>query len=180
VKVVGFLQNPWSELYSGGTWPRESWLKALQRSRSGQRLRVLEAAVTGIEFWWDNTTPLVAESPDGVLPPDEAHIRQVLREQQPDVVVTFGEQARKALLPLWHGPMVCLPHPAYRVVTNVLFESAAPYLASGRRIRLIQQRGMIAVEEVPKCPTNLTAARIRPASSPTATLTSLRREGMAD
>jgi len=42
--LIIFLQNAWSESYAGETWPRPSWLRALERSRSGQRLKIIDDA----------------------------------------------------------------------------------------------------------------------------------------
>jgi hypothetical protein len=57
--LVVFLQNAWSEIYAGGTWPRPSWLRALERSRSGQRLKILVDDLSACE----NTTPIVGATP---------------------------------------------------------------------------------------------------------------------
>ena len=131
MKVVIFLQNAWSRLYAGGTWPRDSWLAALQRSRSGQRLRNIEKHCKKITIWYDNTTPIVGDCPDSVIPADLSHMRQVIEEQKPDVVVALGEQAKLCLKQLGSGPMLFLPHPAYRVVTNDLYQKAGRMISKG-------------------------------------------------
>jgi hypothetical protein len=152
--VVGFLQNAWSPVYAGGTWPRPSWLRALELSRSGQRLRVLEQAARGgvgpaLDFWWDNTTPLVGAEPSSVLPPDLVHMGLVLVEQCPDTVLLFGRLAADAFASIsWKSPppaIIVVPHPAYRVVTNALYERAGELVARGFRgyIRLRQGRGVV-------------------------------------
>jgi hypothetical protein len=66
-RVIAFLQNAWSPLYAGGTWPRKSWLKALDKSRSGQRLRVLTGSAHPVEIVWENTTPIVGATPDSII-----------------------------------------------------------------------------------------------------------------
>jgi hypothetical protein len=135
-KVVGFLQNAWSTSpnHDAGVWERSSWLKALWRSRSGQRLRLLVQATPQMTWFFTNTAVAVGDSPDSVMPPDFAHINKVLYHQHPDVVVTFGNQAANALEPvcLRRGlPLLKVPHPAHRVLTNKLYESAAEMLNRG-------------------------------------------------
>lgn len=148
-KIIGFLQNAWSPMYAGGTWPRESWLKALWRSRSGQRLRIL-TTITDYDWWFDNTTPIVGETPDSVVPPDAAHIENVLTAQKPDVVVTFGKQAAGSLKTpcLTRGlSLLILPHPAHRIVTNQLYEKAGLLLKRGFRgqVQIKQEKGYVSV-----------------------------------
>lgn len=143
-KVIVFLQNAWSPLYAGGEWPRHSWLCALSRSRSGVRLRHLIPYLDVCE----NTTPIVGADPSSIIPPDEAHIRSILTRRRPAYVVTCGRQAEKTLLELWHGPMVALPHPACRIVTNELFRYAGNNLdqLAPRRVAVRQLRGKFKIE----------------------------------
>jgi hypothetical protein len=69
--LVLFLQNAWSPVYAGTIWPRRSWLRALQQTRSGQRLRLL---VDDFQVC-HNTTPWVGAQPSALLPPDLEHMR---------------------------------------------------------------------------------------------------------
>ncbi len=150
--VVVFLQNAWSALYAGDRWPRDSWLKALQRSRSGQRLEVLEASYEiaagdskDSEFWYDNTTPIVGGSPDSVVPADHRHIREVIKSIGPRAVVACGRLAHAAVRPLWTGPLLLVPHPAHRVLTNALYRQAGEILAGkfDGVIELKQEKGRV-------------------------------------
>src|SRR5579859_1313544 len=95
--LVCFLQNAWSPVYAGGVWPRASWLRALARSWSGRRLSLLLDDL-GV---CHNTTPLVGAHPDASLPPDPLHIRNVLAETEPQLVIACGLQAEVALAALW-------------------------------------------------------------------------------
>ena len=145
-KVVVFLQNAWSPLYAGslvspkavkGTWPRESWLRALHKSRSGQRLKNLIDHCEGIEWWFDNTTPFVGGTPDSVIRPNYQHMLSVMAEQQPALVVCMGNQARDTWKHLARGaayshyPVLFLPHPAYRLLTSKLLREAAWLIEDG-------------------------------------------------
>lgn len=131
IKIVAFLQNAWSPVYAGGLWPRDSWLRALERSRSGQRISVFRNAAVGVEWWFDNTTPIVGDTPDSVVPADAEHIRTVLAAQAPDVVVTFGRLAKIAVAKIATVPIVSVPHPAHRLVTNALYRRAGKMISGG-------------------------------------------------
>lgn len=144
VRVVVFLQNAWSPVYAGAEWPRASWLRALERSRSGARLRVMLDDLSVCQ----NTTRQVAATPAGKLPPDPVHIDAVLRIEHPDVVVCCGKQAELAVAPGWPGPLLVVPHPAHRLVTDDLYREARRLLAAGltTRTALRQQRGAFVAE----------------------------------
>lgn len=145
--IVVFLQNAWSGFYVGQVWPRDSWLRALARSRSGQRLRLMIDDLGLCE----NTTPTVAESPSGVCPPDTAHIWEILDRRRPAAVVTCGKQAERALCELWPGPLLIVPHPAHRFLTDDLYREARRLIAMGLEDRsaLRQQRGVIECWKIP-------------------------------
>lgn len=147
IKIVGFLQNAWSPLYAGGTWPRQSWLRALERSRSGQRLRILTDGLNETADWWfDNTTPIVGKKPSSKLPPDLNHIFRVLDEQKPDYIVGFGKQARESLDKIIRPAKTWfVPHPAHRTLTNDLYEDLVRLIKEGmdkedEYVALIQER----------------------------------------
>jgi hypothetical protein len=124
--IVVFLQNAWSPYYAGRTWPRSRWLLALERSRSGQRLKLLVDDLDQCE----NTTPIVGPTPSSVVLPDEEHILEILRRRQPTIVVACGRQAEDVLTRLWNGPLLALPHPASRTLTNELYNKARGWLDS--------------------------------------------------
>lgn len=141
--IVAFLQNAWSPVYAGGIWPRESWLRALHRSRSGQRLAILTKAA-GADVWFDNTTPIVGATASSVVEPDPEHVRGVIAATGATVIVSFGKQAAEAVKPfVEERPFLICPHPAYRVVTNALFQAAGELLSIGFKgtVELEQKRG---------------------------------------
>jgi len=139
-----FLQNAWSPLYAGNAWPRPSWLRALERSRSGQRLKLLIDDFDVCE----NTTPKVSAVSSGIEVPDADHIKAIIAARQPKVIIACGKQAEKALSELWDGALLCVPHPANRVLTNQLYVEARTLLASefNQRIALRQLRGSVITE----------------------------------
>src|SRR5215213_11984384 len=111
-QLVVFLQNAWSPVYAGGEWPRRSWLAALERSRSGQRLRLM---LDGLDCC-HNTTPIVGPTPSSIVPPNVAHIRAILcASPRLRLVIACGKQAAASVAPEWAGSLLVIPHPAYRV-----------------------------------------------------------------
>lgn len=133
--VLIMLQNAWSPLYAGREWPRESWLRALRDSRSGDRLRHLTAAFEQqATIWYDNTTPRVVRHARERAKPDRLHVEEVLQKQQPRVVVTCGDQAGRLLSSMWQGHLVRVPHPAHRLLTTLLLAEA------GKTVRKLLKR----------------------------------------
>lgn len=144
VKIVVFLQNAWSPLYAGGTWPRLSWLRALETSRSGQRLKVMIDDLDVCE----NTTPIVGASSDSVVKPDLAHIKGILAARRPYTVITCGKQAENAVSGVWTGSLIAVPHPAHRLLTNELYKEARALIADNfvGRLALRQDKGAVRRE----------------------------------
>lgn len=143
-KIVVFLQNAWSEFYAGHIWPRPSWLRALTRSVTGKRLMKM---IDNLDLC-EETTPEVAPTASGKLPPDEAHIRAVLARRQPMLVVACGKQAEEALSRIWTGPLLVVPHPAARNLTNALYLEARALIESGFAERAALRQGRGKVERV--------------------------------
>lgn len=136
-RALIILQNAWSPVYAGDIWPRESWLRALWRSRTGARIRVMidDAGLAAPDVWVDNTTPAVGDEPSSQLPPDIPHIERLMREHAPEIVVACGIQAEHLFLrgPVAHtGTLIVVPHPASRTATNALFGLAAALIREAR------------------------------------------------
>lgn len=144
--ITAFLQNAWSPMYAGGTWPRDLWLRALHRSRSGQRIAILTDIVGTDGVWFDNTTPIVGASPSSIVPPDFDHIARVIGQTSPSALIAMGKQAAVSLMPfIDNRPLLIVPHPAYRVLTSALYEQAGHLLRDGFSgvVELRQAKGTI-------------------------------------
>lgn len=130
-------------MYAGGTWPYDSWYLALLKSRTGQRLATLLEYARPLAIHYTNTTPLVGDCPNSIIPPDEKHIRYELADFKPDAVIAFGKQAEKALQSIVTAPLLVMPHPTYRCLTNNLLARAGQLLAGGFSgiVTLRQKRG---------------------------------------
>jgi hypothetical protein len=143
-QTVVFLQNAWSPFYAGRVWPRRSWLRALAASRSGKRLRLL---IDDLDLC-EETTPEVAATPSGVCPPDFDYIRGVIARRQPCAIVACGKQAEAALLELWPGPLLAVPHPAHRLLTDALYREARRLLEAGLTTRIALRQAKAGVVRV--------------------------------
>lgn len=124
---VLFLQNAWSSTWAGKIWPRASWLDAFGKSRSGIRIQEL---TQDLQFVPHNTTLEVAGVSTGVCRPNSDHIKAIL-DQGPRGVICCGSQALKSVAPLWRGPLLGVPHPGYRLLTNELYWRGYDLLDAG-------------------------------------------------
>jgi hypothetical protein len=148
-RCLVILQNAWSPLYAGDIWPRESWLKALHACPTGRALRVIFPDQTGIEF--DNTTAEVSEEPNGICEPDPSHITSAIDRFNPEYILACGKQAEKALVDLWPGKLVCIPHPAWRMMQTRYLHLIRDFLAEGRfsRVKLAFRPEQMTVHFLP-------------------------------
>jgi len=101
--IVAFLQNPWFKL---GTKPHHIKLfqedqdfrrRVISMSRTGQCLLSAFGDELYDHIWWDEANPEPCFNSSQVRPPDVKHISDVLIQQQPFLVVTFGAMAHQGL-----------------------------------------------------------------------------------
>lgn len=131
MRLIVFLQNGWSPLYAGGTWPRPSWLKALRKSHSGRRLKQLGDEEHPFDFdICHNMTPITGESASSSLPPDRNHVMDIINKLYPTHIVTCGKTAEEFFKEQnnWPGHLLSIPHPASRTLTNGLYDTAREYI----------------------------------------------------
>lgn len=141
------LQNPWSPAYAGKLWPEASWLRALRRSPTGRRLDFM---IEGkwMDFDFNNTTPEVAPDPRTVLPWNVQHMERIIADRP--YIIACGTPAYEALVQVWSGAMLAIPHPAYRLLTNNLLVEARRFIINplGRN-RLHQRKGHVEWTTIP-------------------------------
>lgn len=121
----------------------------MHRSRTGKRLAVFSAACPTASLWFDNCTSLVGAAPGSVVPTCPVHMASLLSRSW-DGFVAFGRQAEEALASRGVSPLLSLPHPTYRLVTDALFVQAGKLLAQrlSSRIALRQRRGFTLLEKL--------------------------------
>lgn len=128
--IVAFLQNPW---FPPGTDERhltnyqidvDFRRRVLSMSMTGKRLVEAFGQEWYHKIWWDNANPVAAEKASGALIPNETHIKMVVEQQKPELILTFGILARDGLhRALWLTDMTWIPllhchHPNARVRTQ--------------------------------------------------------------
>lgn len=107
--------------------------------------------------------------PSGKPPADLAHMRTALLEHSggfrldsglniwadsfpasAGVVVACGKQAERALAECWDGPLLVVPHPAARVLTDALYCRGYELLRCGLagKVTLRQERGRISEQVI--------------------------------
>lgn len=146
MRIVAFLQNMWvnnperlrkaiareeaKETGAGEEFRRRMMEYALFAGcLTGRRLRAVFGDLCE-DIVWEETTREIADNPKTIFPAQPEHIRAVLKEFQPSIVLVFGAIAREAVTPLWTGlaaDLICAPHPAARQadVMERLLEAAA-------------------------------------------------------
>jgi hypothetical protein len=145
MKIVAFLQNPWSPVYAGKPWPRESWLRAFYLSPTGKKC----SKFFGMhDVHWDNSSPITADNPKTIHQPDLDHMAGVIKTHNPKLIITFGKPAKEAAREMMgNNGIACsvlhLPHPTFRLVTNYLFEFASSVITEKR----IKQGSVIELKQ---------------------------------
>jgi hypothetical protein len=144
-KALIILQNAWlrpsSLAYCQKMEPKQPgytrrlWEYALWQSRTGRRLEVLTGDRNRVwsddePCWYyvDESTPVIGTTPSSRPPADPSHVRRLLDEHRPQVVVACGTQARDVVRPLWPGHLLAVPHPTHRVLTDALYHHAGRLL----------------------------------------------------
>ena len=122
MKVLAFLQNQWLNepkkalaMIARTPQVRTRLIKyALFQSYTGMRLKQIFGDEC-VECDWDNASPQIGSRSSSCFPADPEHIKAVLEEHRPDVVLTFGKVATDALKKTCDNfKLIAGPHPAAR------------------------------------------------------------------
>lgn len=123
MKIVAFMQNPW---FPPGTQrahvdryrtDQEFHQRLLSRTMSGGRLLQAFGPDTFSKIWWDNVAPEAAEEAAGQTEIDYDHVERVIHTQKPDLIISFGALAERALdnsIGAIEIPYMCCHHPNAR------------------------------------------------------------------
>lgn len=132
MKIVAFLQNQWFKNPAGvesaiNHRPEEQRAAFRQRFAqralfmgclTGKRLLACLGSPLCNQIYWENASQEMSDHASASPPADHAHIRAVLQEQRPDLILAFGNTAIVALMELvpelWPDNLLTAPHPAAR------------------------------------------------------------------
>lgn len=118
------------------------WRHLLSHSRTGKRLKLIlgDDCFRRKDVLFANTTPRIGIRAESCLKPCSRHVRHLIERHDPSLIVACGKQAEAISLALWPGPLLCVPHPASRTLTNDLYTSA-------RRTLRQLQHGRLALRQ---------------------------------
>lgn len=130
--------------------PYELWFRLFARCQSGRRLSIMLGRLN--DFTYCNTTPLWGVGSNSVLDPNPFYLSEQLSGSR--MVVACGKQAEECVLNIWTGNIICIPHPACRVLTNALLMAAGITLREHKsedrlRVAFRQLRGRFERENLP-------------------------------
>jgi hypothetical protein len=133
MRILVVLQNPYAKGSLSQGWNPSRWRKEFESSRSGQRLR--DAFPYYCDLFYTNANPKLGDSPDSKLEADPKHLKRSVRRTNPDLIITCGKVAEAAILNIWDGPLIAIPHPAHRLLTNRLLDECKECIAAWRLYR---------------------------------------------
>lgn len=138
--TLAFLQNTWSKdpervrkhiERHGDKYRKRLVYYALFGSGSltGRRLKTAFGEESIKDIVWEEASPEVGSHSGSWFPPDLPHIRRIIQEEKPDVILTFGRIAGEGLSQVETAgvPVISGPHPTARMkdVAGKLREVAA-------------------------------------------------------
>lgn len=120
ITIVAFLQNPW---FRPGTSQQVIQMyrddqvfhrRILMGSISGAKLYAALGAELYAHIHWDNASWAPGNTRSSATPTDMSHVRRVISEIRPRLIVCFGKQARTAVRAAFEHPwydVIEFPHP---------------------------------------------------------------------
>lgn len=152
MKIVAFLQNQWwrdpegvKKTIARSATPEKCRLRLIQYGLSicttGKRLAKYLLPVIGRESWgdihWENSSREIGGKSSSSFPADLEHMKAVIDDQKPDVILCFGKIAEKGLRQLDVAPHIGVlysVHPASRGTLQTL-----SLLASSLKVLIVDR-----------------------------------------
>lgn len=151
--ILVILQNAWAvdaQMADDFRHDYDYWVEVMASHRTGRRLSVVIPSKKWNRVQFVNTTSEIGDHSGAKLPPDYDYLQETILEVQPKRILACGEQAKQAAVSLWEGPLLCIPHPTYRLLTNRLLQKANALLFARKleRIALQQKKGKVKVAKL--------------------------------
>src|SRR5690606_20853234 len=141
-KILVVLQNAYNVGALKYGFNSATWLSELKSTLSYSK--IIRAIPDAFEVRWTNACRGVGEGPSSKLEPCPSKIRKRAVEHRVDAVLACGRIAERAAVEAWEGPLLAIPHPACRVLTNGLLDVSRSLLEAGHgRVALRQRQGFI-------------------------------------
>lgn len=139
MKTLGIMQNQW---FKDPEWAKSLMQKYAERGKPRHifiRDMLFFSCFTGKKLLktfgedlcdyiiWEEVSPKISSHSSSSFPPDIEHLKSILKEHNPDVVITFGKIAKNGLSNVsFTGTVINCPHPAARGsgIDNMLIEAA--------------------------------------------------------
>lgn len=123
------------------------WLAELRGTLSYSK--IIRVIPDDFEVRWTNACRGVGEGSSSKLEAYPPKIRKRATEHRVSSVLACGRVAERACLEAWTGPVLAIPHPASRTLTNSLLDVARCMLVAGHgRVALRQRRGWVETEQI--------------------------------
>lgn len=103
MKIVAFLQESWlpegtiKEVVDRYTTNRAFRSRMFRNTVPGRRLVQAFGSQEVEKIWWDQVIPTPSYNAAGITASNAAHIDRVINEQNPDLILCFGNQAANAI-----------------------------------------------------------------------------------
>lgn len=148
-KILIVLQNAYDVGRLSEGFNSAAWLSELRGSLSYSK--VIRVIPDGFEVRWTNACRGVGIGVNSRLEAYPQKIRKRAVEHRVDAILACGRVAEQASLEAWDGPLLAIPHPACRVLTNGLLDVGRAILEAGHgRIAIRQRRGFLDFEPLPE------------------------------
>ena len=128
VPILVVLQSAYDKGGLKDGWHPSTWWKEFRTSRSGIRLAGMFLEEDLRWFRYCNAAPGVGKGPDSKLDPSHVNLRRRIKKVRPRYVLACGKLAEWVVQTTWGGPLVVIPHLAYRPLTNELLRGARELL----------------------------------------------------
>jgi hypothetical protein len=123
------------------------WLSELRRTLS--YYKIARAIPEDWAVRWTNACRGVGKGPNSELKPYPPKVRKRAIEHRVTAVLACGLVAERAAVQAWDGPLLVIPHPASRTLTNGLLDVARATLEAGHgRLAIRQRAGFIEFENL--------------------------------
>jgi hypothetical protein len=121
---VAFLQNMWVrdperakaliERHGEDYRIRLMHMSLFSGCLTGRRIKAAFGDELLKTIYFEEASREIAGDSKTICAPDPDHIRKVLEQRKPSVVITFGRVAFDAVSQQWKGALIRCPHPAAR------------------------------------------------------------------